>query len=81
MEKDFTTSQVAELFDVEPWRIRRLYELGVLTEPPKFCGRRVVSRCELPAIVDALRARGWLPVQRQTAEDMPVTAEPEACSA
>lgn len=61
MAENLTTRQVADIFGVAPWRIRRLYELNVLSEPPRFGGRRVVSRCDLPHILDALRERKWLP--------------------
>ena len=61
MQEQLTTRQVAELLGVEVWRVQRLFELGVLPEPPRFAGRRVVSGDMIPAIVDGLRSRNWLP--------------------
>ena len=58
--KTFTTQQVAELLGVEPWRVRRLYEDRSLPEPQRFGGARVISSADVPAVIDALRERGWL---------------------
>ena len=58
-----TTREVAELLGVETWRVRRLFEDGTLAEPPKFGGKRAIGADLIPQIVDALRDRGWLPVQ------------------
>lgn len=55
-----TTQQIADLLGVEVWRIQRLYELGLLQEPEWFGGKRVIPGDQIPEIVDALRARGWL---------------------
>ena len=46
---------------VQPWQIRRLFTLGDLSEAPRIGGKRVLFRDQLPTIVAALRARGWLP--------------------
>ena len=56
----FTTREVAELLGTWTWRIRRLFEDGTLPEPARFGGKRAIPKAALPAIVDALRARGWL---------------------
>lgn len=61
MQTHFSTTGVAELLAVEPWRIRRLFELNVLPEPPYVGRTRAIPREMLPAIIDALRDRGWLP--------------------
>lgn len=57
----FTTREIAELLGAKTWRVRRLFESGRLPEPPKFGGKRAISREMIPAIVDALRERNWLP--------------------
>ena len=57
----FTTREAAELFGTHTWRVRRLFEDGTLPEPARFAGKRAIPREMLPAILDALRARGWLP--------------------
>lgn len=56
-----STRDVADLFDVDEWRVRRLFEDGTLPEPPRFAGRRVITGQVLASVVDALRSRNWLP--------------------
>ncbi len=63
MQRPFTTAELAELLHVDVWRIQRLFERGVLEEPPRFGGRRVIAPELVPQIVDALRDRGWLPTE------------------
>jgi hypothetical protein len=57
----FSTRQVAEFVGVDVWRVRRLFEDGTLAEPNRFAGKRAIPQTLVPSIVDALRARGWLP--------------------
>jgi hypothetical protein len=61
MRNDLTTRQVADLLGTDKWRVRRLFEDGTIPEPDRFAGRRVICGTLIPTIVDALRARGWLP--------------------
>ena len=61
MPSFLTTREIAELLGVESWRVARLFEVGALPEPERFAGRRAVPSALLPIIVDALRARSWLP--------------------
>ncbi len=69
MPELFTTREVAQQITESPliagavseWQVRRLFERGVFPEPPKFGGKRAIPSELIPAIVDALRARGWLP--------------------
>ena len=61
MHQKFTTRSIAEILGTDEWRVRRLYEAGALAEPDRFAGKRVISPEQIPAIVDALRDRGWLP--------------------
>ena len=61
MPHQFTTCGAAELFGIVEWRVRRLFELGMIPEPPRFAGKRAIPREMLPQIIDAPRARGWLP--------------------
>ncbi len=56
-----TSREVADLFAVEEWRVRRIFESGDLPEPARFAGRRAIPRSMLPDIVDALRLHDWLP--------------------
>ncbi len=55
-----TTRDVAALLGVDEWRVRRVYEDGTLPEPSRLGGIRVLTGADLPAIIDALRDRGWL---------------------
>jgi hypothetical protein len=55
-----TTGELGDALGVQSWRIARLFELGVLPEPQRIGGRRLIPRSAIPAVVDALRARGWL---------------------
>jgi hypothetical protein len=52
--------ELADLLSVQSWRIARLFELGILPEPERIAGRRVIPKEMIPQIVDALRSRGWL---------------------
>ena len=52
--------EVADVLCVQSWRIARLFELGVLPEPQRMAGRRMIPKEMIPDVADALRARGWL---------------------
>lgn len=62
----YSTREMADLLGTLTWRIRRLYEDGTLPEPPRFAGNRAIPRQSIPAIVDALKDRGWLPAAEAT---------------
>ena len=66
MPNFFSTRDVADLLGTDTWRVRRLFEDGTLKEPGRFSGKRAIPRESLPAIVDALRVRGWLPQSQPT---------------
>jgi len=55
-----TTGELGDMLGVQAWRVARLFELGVLPDPPRIAGRRMIPKSMVPAVVDALRARGWL---------------------
>lgn len=58
----FSTGDVARMFNLDGvWRVQRLFEDRDLPEPPRFAGKRAIPGDMLPAIVDALRRRHWLP--------------------
>lgn len=61
MKRHFTTEETAQLFETDAWRIRRLFELKILDEPERFGNSRIIDGSMIPAIVDALRGKGWLP--------------------
>lgn len=60
--------ELAETLGVQSWRIARLFELGLIQEPPRVSNRRVIDKAMIPIIVDALRLRGWLTVERSESE-------------
>lgn len=62
----FTTRGLAELLNAREWQVRRLFEDGTLPEPTKFGGKRAIPSEMIPTIIDALRARGWLPASMPT---------------
>ena len=62
----YSTREVADLVGVDVWKVQRLFESGALNEPPRFAGKRAIHRDMLPAIVDALRDRGWLPTNENS---------------
>jgi hypothetical protein len=55
-----TTGELGDNLGVQAWRIARLFELGVLPEPQRIGGRRLIPRSAIPSVIDALRDRGWL---------------------
>ena len=59
----YTTRELADILGTDEWRVRRLFEDGTLPEPGRFAGKRAIPGEMIPAIVDALRARGWLPIE------------------
>ena len=61
MKREYSTREVGDILGAAEWRIRRLFESGTLPEPPRFAGKRAIPREMIPEIVDALRARKWLP--------------------
>lgn len=60
MPEQLSTRDVAELLNVDLWRVARLFETGTLPEPPRIANRRIIPKEMLPAIVVALTKRGWL---------------------
>ena len=60
MSPQFTTREIADILGAEEWQVRRLFESGVLPEPNRFAGKRVIQGSMIPRIVDQLRDRGWL---------------------
>jgi hypothetical protein len=60
-----TTGELGDALGIQSWRIARLFELGVLREPQRIGGRRLIPKSMTPAIVDALRQRGWLPAPQE----------------
>jgi hypothetical protein len=69
MPQLLTTRQIACLISGDPiygghvdeWQVRRLYELGDLPPPMKIANKRVLTHDDIPAVVEALRKRHYLP--------------------
>lgn len=59
----FSTADLARVLGTDEWRVRRLFEDGDLPETERFAGKRVIPGEMIPAVVDALRDRGWLPAE------------------
>ena len=55
-----TLGDVAEIFGIRLWKVRRLFERGFLSEPKRVGGYRIVFRADLPIIEQALREAGYL---------------------
>ena len=60
MSDFFSTREMGDLLGVKTWQVRRLFEDGTLPEPPRFVGKRAIPKDMIPAIVEAMRGRGWL---------------------
>ena len=58
-----SVGELADRLRVQSWRIARLFELGLVAEPPRISGRRAIPVALVPNIVAALRQRGWLPAE------------------
>ncbi len=56
-----TLGAVAKRFGCRQWQVRRLFERGLLPEPPRVGAYRVIAEADLPAVEDALRRAGYLP--------------------
>lgn len=59
----FTSGELGDFLGVQAWKISRLFELGILQEPNRVGGRRLIPKSMIPSVVDALRDRGWLSVE------------------
>jgi hypothetical protein len=66
----FTIGAPGQHFGVPAWKVRRVFERGLLP-PAARCGTyRVVTDDELPQVEAALKAAGYLPDQaREVAEE------------
>lgn len=60
-----TLGAAARRLGCRVWQIRRLFERGLLPEPPRIGAFRVLPADRLPAVEQALRAAGYLPAARE----------------
>ena len=56
-----TTGEVAGLFGVQAWQVARVFERGLVPEPRRSGGRRMIPPALLPEIIAQLDRCGWLP--------------------
>lgn len=68
-EKQSSTGLLGDELGVQGWRIARLFELGLVPEPPRLAGRRLIPETMVPEIVRALKEKGWLPDQQRGRAD------------
>ena len=67
-----TIGELGDLVQVQTWRIARLFELGIVEEPARVGGRRLIPKSLIPRIVCALQDRGWV---AKTSEKLPGVEE------
>lgn len=68
-EKNQSTGELGDELGCQAWKIARVFELGLVDEPPRVAGRRMIPRSMVPEIVRALEERGWLPGQQHGRAD------------
>jgi hypothetical protein len=56
----FTIGGLAKRYGLPAWKVRRIFERGLIPEPARLGAYRVVAVRELPQIEDALRKAGYL---------------------
>lgn len=71
MGKTYSTGDAAKRLGVPSWKIRRLFERGLLPPPQRAGHLRVIEASDLPKVEEALRQAGYL---KQPASDCAVTS-------
>jgi hypothetical protein len=56
----YTLGQLAQRYGISIWKVRRIYERGLLDPPPRIGAYRWVPARDLPRLEAALRAAGYL---------------------
>ena len=54
-EKQRSTGLLGDELGVQGWRIARLFEQGLVPEPPRVAGRRLIPESMVPQIIRALK--------------------------
>jgi hypothetical protein len=62
-----TIGDVAKHFGCEAWKVRRVYERGLLPPAARVGAYRVIFPAELPLVEAALRKLGYLPAEASCA--------------
>ena len=60
-ELNQSTGELGDELGCQSWKIARVFALGLVDEPPRVAGRRMIPRPMVPQIILALEDRGWLP--------------------
>jgi hypothetical protein len=60
MSTILTLGQVGEIFGLPTWKVRRLYERGLLPEASRVGLCRVIDESDLPSIESALKVAGYI---------------------
>jgi hypothetical protein len=60
MSKSLTIGAVADRFGVDAWKVRRLFERGILPPADRVGACRVIDAADLPKVGAALRQAGYL---------------------
>jgi hypothetical protein len=63
-----TLGAVAKRYGLSVWKVRRIFERGLLPEPARVGAYRVVAVDEVPRVEAALREAGYLPANGGTAD-------------
>jgi hypothetical protein len=63
-----TLGDIARHYGRPVWMVRRLYERGILSEPPRVGGYRVVPPADVPLVEAAMRRAGYLPAEGQATD-------------
>jgi len=57
----YTVGDVARRFLCQSWEVRRIYERGILPEPPRAGRSRIIPAEDIPKVEAALREHGYIP--------------------
>jgi len=64
-----STGEAADVLHTQTWRVARVIELGLVDDPDRIGGRRVIPDTLLPQIKAALIAKGWLPKETEASNE------------
>jgi hypothetical protein len=61
VKSEYTVGDLARRWGIEEWKIRRVFDCGDLPQPRRFGLYRIIPSEDVHALVEALKARGYLP--------------------
>jgi hypothetical protein len=76
----YSTGDIARILHQPRWRILRLFEDGNVPEPGRVASKRVIPGELLPAIVEALKTRGWMAARSKPPNGTFGERQPEAAN-